>query len=446
MAALARCLLIAALTAVGGPALATNALALERGTPYREVRTTHEQFLADQPSRHERLRALRDIVRASPYGERGLQHIFKNFSGANAIDPTIPGVEGSARLLTSASPLQRKGYARELVYAAGLHNDTRFKLQAMNELRSRPWGSTDADLVAVHRPTGQRVRVEVKDVSLGSQQRTLGKLLAQIDKMAAERALTGELQYWVNRRAVLPAVKEYAMRRGVLVEGLVKTGAKSQGLDMAQLRRQIHGNATRADNARQFAAAAGLVFGPMLVFSGVDDLTVLWQAAGPGQPWTDAERRLALQRSLEVAGGAGITVYGATYAMSRFAGTPMQGTAFGIGRMAGAGGALMLGASQSVLIYRYVRGDVTGREFWVDQWAAAGGLAGVWLGGGLGAVIGGLLPLPGGTFVFRLFGSAGGGWLVPTVTTRLANSYYDWTMGEYDQRFEAKVYERYGVR
>lgn len=433
-----------------GMATALHAQALDLAQPgqwdidYRSVKSAHEKFLEGRPSRQARLQALRDIVRASPYGERGLKHIFKNFEGAHAIDPRIQGVEQSVRLLTSASKQQQKGYMRELTYASGFHNAPAFKLEAMNELRTRPWGNTDADLVTTHRATGQRVRIEVKDVSLDSQQRNLAKLKAQIDKMAAERLLTGELQYWVNRREVLPAIRDYALQRGVLVEGQVKTGATGRGVALKQLQRQIHHSALQIDRGRQFTAAAGLVFGPMLIADGLDEFGVLWDIKATGGTWSDADRWLALQRTLDIAGGTGLTVYGSTYAVSRFAGTPTQGTAFRAGRIAGAGGVVLIGAAQAVSVYRYARGDITGREFWTAQGVNAGAFAitraGSWLGG-----LGGTAFGPGGTTAGVLVGSTIGALVGVPIASRVAELIYVLTQREYDLLFGEKLYAKYGV-
>ena len=437
-------LIAAALGALSATCWGAEALTLSPGAPYRSVKTAHEQFLGERPSQQARLQALREIVRASPYGERGLTHIFKNFEGSHTIDPRIAGVEQSVRLLTSASQQQRKEYARELAYASGFQNHPEFKLEAMNELRVRPWGNTDADLVTSHRATGQRVRIEVKDVSIDSQQRNFTKLKEQIDKMALERMLTGELQYWVNRREVLPAIRDYALQRGVLVEGQVKTGSTSRGVDLKELQRQIHLSALELDRGRQFTSAAGLVFGPMLIADGAEEFGVLWHNNAQGGSWSEADRWLALQRALDVAGGAGITVYGGSYAVSRFAGHPTQGTAFRAGRVAGAGGVVLLGASQGVAIYRYARGDMTGREFWTAQGINVGTVAiaraGSWLGGLGGTVFG-----PGGTTAGVLVGGAFGSLVGPPIASRIANLVYVLTQREYDLLFGEKLYAKHGV-
>jgi hypothetical protein len=264
-------------------------------------------------------------------------------------------------------------------------------------------------------------------------------LKVQIDKMAAERMLTGDLQYFVNRREVLPALRNYALRRGVLVE------ERLTGKDMPQFMRKLHLSSLETDRRRQFTAAAGLVFGPMLIADGLAGFGEVWDADRAEGPWSASERWLALQRTLDVAGGVGITVYGSTYAVSRFAGTPQQGVAFRAGRIAGLGGVVFFGASQGVAAYRYARGDLTGREFWTAQGVNAGAFAmsraGSWLGGLGGGVFG-----PGGTAVGVMVGSAGGALVGVPVATIIADWIYIWTRQEYDLLFGEKLYAKYGVR
>jgi hypothetical protein len=101
-------------------------------------------------------------------GERGLQRVFKGFRGKMTLDPRIPGVEKSVRLLASSSAAQRKGYMREVLYATKIHANSRFELIEMGRKLDRPWGKTDADILFRHKATGQVLRMEVKDYSLSS--------------------------------------------------------------------------------------------------------------------------------------------------------------------------------------------------------------------------------------------------------------------------------------
>lgn len=194
------------------------------GGTYQEIKTWHEHLLATEPSLSQRRAAMRAVVRSGPLGERGLQRIFNNFEGRLALDPRIPGVERNVRLLASSSMSQRKGYVREVLYAANIHADRRFELVEMGRKLDRPWGKTDADILFRHKKTGRVIRLEVKDYSLRSQVTNEAKLKHQISKMAKEARLTGEQQIWINRRSVTPEIRRYATRRGVVVLANVGTG------------------------------------------------------------------------------------------------------------------------------------------------------------------------------------------------------------------------------
>lgn len=417
-----------------------------QGLAYQEVRSTHERFLEDRPSLAARREAMREIVRASPYGERGLVNLFSNFDGDRSLDPRIDGVEKSVRLLTSASPQQRKGYARELLYGTSLHHDSRFKLEAMNQVRVRPWGNTDADLVATHRATGQRVRIEVKQVSLASQQRDLRKYLEQIDKMAAERVATGELQFWVNRREVLPAVQQYAAKRGVVAVGSVKTGANSSGVDFSDLLHRIHLDSLRSDRFMQATASAGLIYGGVLIAEGASELLLLSAGGKDGLALSDQERRLAIERALDVLSGASLIGYGGSYVVSRFTGNPAQGAVFRFGRASGAAGVVLLGASQATFAYRYMQGDISGRDFWTAGWVNAGASAGFWVFSRAGAAAGAMVPIPGASIGGNLLGGLGGGWLGKIAAERSANWYFERTQRQYEDEFGRALYAHYRQR
>ncbi|TVO58591.1 hypothetical protein [Denitromonas halophila] len=209
---------------VSSVALAQNVAKPPVGGTYQEIKTWHERLLTTAPSLSQRQAGMRAVVRSGPLGQRGLQRIFNNFEGRLALDPRIPGVERNARLLASSSKSQRKGYVREVLYAANIHADRRFELIEMGRKLDRPWGKTDADILFRHKKTARVVRLEVKDYSLRSQVTNEAKLKHQISKMTKEARLTGEQQVWINRRSVTPEIHRYATRRGVMVLSNVGTG------------------------------------------------------------------------------------------------------------------------------------------------------------------------------------------------------------------------------
>jgi hypothetical protein len=93
--------LLALLMAIPWRALARDVGGASTNMTYREVKTWHQEFLASIPSGAERTNAIRDVLRSSRTGERGLQRVYKNFDGRWWIDPRVPGVEQSALLQRS---------------------------------------------------------------------------------------------------------------------------------------------------------------------------------------------------------------------------------------------------------------------------------------------------------------------------------------------------------
>ena len=254
---------------------ASEITGLNEGMTYREVKTAHESFLQGNPTREQRLEYLRSITKISRYGERGSNNLFRNFEGNHSIDPRIPGVEKSVRLLMSGSKSQRKGYARELVYAVGYHNGPRFTLVGMNQIVKRSWGNTDKDIVIRHKSTGLYARNEVKDISIGSQSTNIRDYKKQIDKMAREGRLTGQPQFWINAREVIPEIERYALSKGVTVHANVSTSSspKANRVAFIDVSNDIDRRMITAARNRSILGGAGLAFGALTL---VDSAPLAW--------------------------------------------------------------------------------------------------------------------------------------------------------------------------
>lgn len=430
------------------PAHPADLSGLNKDMTYREVKTWHEQFLRERPVPADRLDAMRSIVKTSQFGERGLNRIYGNFEGTRSIDPTIRGVEQTVLLQRSASNSQAKGYRRELLYAIEFHNDPRFSLEEMNRVLKRPWGHTDADIVIRHRPTGLYGRVEVKDVSLASQKTNLSRLKEQVDKMALEARSTGQVQFWMNRREVLPEFQEYANKRGVRVLGNVKTGRSSIGEAMPSQTAMdtVATDMAQASRRRAIAGSAGLAYGAwMLVESAPGAFyafqTVLNSETRTSQAW----RRLGEQGFYAVAGG-GMTLSGGALLWSRYASEGVQGKLFYLSRVGGIASITALGLGEVFLISRYVYGDVSSREFWTTQsvlgFSVVGGIAGFWVG----RAMAGLWASPLTIDLGAVLGGAVGTWAGQMTGTLVADYYYDWKFAELDRAFGEFVYARYGIK
>jgi hypothetical protein len=194
--------------------------------------THQEQASAlGEVTKSEKLAWMRSQVREGQYGQRGLDSLFKNFEGKGFIEPTIPGVTKNLRTLNSLSAQQAKGAARTLLFAIKAYQDPRFQLVAVDQPVTASYGRTDKDLVLRYRQTGQRSRIEVKDVKPDSQRADLERIKGQIYKMAAEYKRTGELQAWANRQETIPAIKEYAKQKGVPVYERTKQQSFTKILD-----------------------------------------------------------------------------------------------------------------------------------------------------------------------------------------------------------------------
>lgn len=434
------------LGAVAGPASAFDAGQISKTSTYQEVKTWHEQFLASKPSLAARTEAFREILRSSRVGERGLRSVYKNFDGRWSIDPRIPGVEQSVLLQRSSNELQAKGYRRELLYAIEFHNDPRFSLREMNRLLVREWGRTDADLSIRHRPTGLYGRVEVKDVSPQSQRTNLAKLKVQADKMALEARKTGQLQFWMNRRPVVPEFQAYASAKGIHVLGSVKTGRIDSGKVMpvehafATVDRQM----VRANARRAAMGGAGVAFGTWML---AETAPAVWESLkfilDPSTRTAHAWRAFGEQTSYFASGG-GMAVGGASMLASTYAREAAQIRLWTLARYGGAVALAGFGLGEMFLISRYMHGDVSSREFWTSQsilaFGAAGGIGGAWLGGVLAAAAN-----PGLSVYGSVVSSAIGAWSGSKLGRLLAERYYDWKYGKLDEAFGEWVYRRYGL-
>ena len=413
---------------------------------YASIRTWHEQYLATSPTQQGRVEALRKIVHSGSLGDRGLQRIFNNFEGRRAIDPSIPGVEKTVRLLASSNRAQVKGHTRELLYAMGIDNDGRNSLIEMGRKLDRPWGKTDADIVLRNHRTGLYGRIEVKNYSLRSQITNEAKLKAQMGKMAREARLTGQPQFWINRHGITPQLRRYAARSGILTLDKVGTGqrlpAGTQSFDQAL---------GKMDARFMRVAQRRAMFGGTMIGFGVglltESLPETWAAVqGLSDPKHPADwSRLGSAGSYSIA-GAGMIVSGSSLSFApRFA-EATQGRLYAFGKLGGAFSVVALGAGVVIDISRYRNGALSAEELWRRAAHAAsvtaGGATGAWLGGGITAIatVNPALVAAGGS---------AGGFLGARIMTYAGGVVLDQTMKaakrRHDQAFGESVYRRYDL-
>lgn len=412
---------------------------LKPGATYAEAKTWHEQFMGGNPTKSQRLDAMRTLILASPARSRGMEQIYHNFEGRYSIDPTIPGVEDSVLKQLSGSRQQAKGYRREVLYAVAYHNDPRFNLNEMNKPLKRSWGNTDADLVFTHKETGMSGRIEVKDYSLKSQKSNLPKLKHQIDKMALEGRKTGQKQFWMNSRGVIPEIWSHANHRGVFVSANVKTGktVAPDSIHISEAMTQQEHQFYRTDRNRLVIGSGGFAFGSLMLYDAlprvVHDLSALDSSGYATNQWLRAGESLS-----SVTSGAGMVVSGGAFIATKYASDVARPSLYSTGRIGGYVGLFALGAGEAFQISRYMNGDVLSQEFWTNQWVMGSASAGALSGGWVGFL---LAKGPMGTVA----GSSIGGALGQTFGRNTAQHYYEYKFGELDRAFGKWVYARYSV-
>lgn len=421
--------------------------AFKMGMKYQELKALHEQRLQMGQSRQQQLEDFRSIVRVSRYGDRGLERIFKNFDGKYAIDPTIPGVRHSVTLLASGSQSQSKGYVRELLYATAFHNDPRFELVEMNRIVKRDWGNTDKDLVVRHKTTDRYARIEVKDVSLTSQSNNIEDLKKQINKMAMEGRLTGQSQYWVNRRDVLPEIRRYASSKGINVYGNVSMGItpKNGLMSSKTFMDNVDKSISRSDRNRSVLAAGQLANGAWMLAESIpntfeDIQAVLNPEARTTQDWM----HLGSDLTADLAGST-MLLSGTLKSASRYASESLQGRSYSMSKNADRFAVAFIAADEAFLIWRYREGDVSSREFWTTQWLLGASMTGGYGGALLGRMIGTSVPLPSAGSIGSLLGGFTGNYFGRVIGKAWVNDYYDMKFGAIDKKFGEAVYKHYKV-
>jgi hypothetical protein len=444
-------LALAALTS-GTNVHAFDASGLRSGMSYQEVTTWHEKFLEGEPSKQDMRNAYREMVRASPLGDKGLNQIFRGFA-ADTLDPTIPGVDRTIRMQFSANPQQRKGYRREWLYANAISHDQRFVVVELDQPVRGDLGRTDKDIVLQHKKSNTPVRVEVKDVSLPSQIRNDEKLKRQIDGMAHEYKRTGEKQVWLNRRPIATTISTYAASRGVIAMGNVSTGRTYQSNHMSiksaldLIERDIAISSLTASRSRAFRSilsGAQIGAGAFLLYESVpaayaEVLSAHQLSGGEQNNWLG----LAQHGSMAMAGGT-MMLSGGALTGSLYATEAAAETLAGLGQWGGVAAIGFLVLAEGFTYARYSSGDISSREFWTQQWilgtSMGGATIGSWLGGSIGLVT------TGEPTIFSMLGGFVGAWSGGQLGQMTASTYYGWKFAELDDAFGMAVYARYGLQ
>lgn len=422
-------------------------LILSSQMSYEQKRNAYEAYLRQSPSNANRVDAARKVVSASRYGNRGLRRMLGNLDRSSDNEFVVkPGVEKSLLRLNSPSKVQSKGYMRELLYARSLHNDERFSLIGMNQQRKGKFGLTDADVVVRDKSAGIFSRIEVKDVSPESQKTNIIKYKRQIDKMALDGRARGEIQYWVNRRTAIPEIREYAKTKGVVVYDNVKTGRNRNDFSFDRVRDFINRDSASKASVRRLSASTSIVFGALLAKQGISELFDINDVMHTSDLWSaDMQLKFGQNLSTLIAGGAmsssGIANISRSFVEQRY-----QIGFTGASKALGVGAGLALISQEGFYISRYVRGDVSSREFWTSQWQMAGGAVGSAVGAVGGASIGAVTGNPILSSIGAMAGASIGSFTGGILTNAILNEFYITKFQKLDEEFGEFIYKIYQVQ
>lgn len=398
--------------------------------------THHEQTAAlEGITKADKAVWLRGQVLDSRYGQRGLNNLFKGFEGKGYLDPAIPGVTKNVTALSSLSQQQAKGAVRTLLYATKAYQDPRFQLVGVDQPVSAPYGRTDKDLVLRHRQTGQRTRVEVKDVKPASQRADLERIKGQIDKMAAEYKRTGELQVWANRQETIPAIKEYARQKGVPTYEKTKQTEFTKVLDDLERRSRVEASVKLAGGA--LSTGAGIV----LLYTSTRGLL---DAIRAGANDFTTNLRIGEQSSLLAAGG-GFTASGLAQLGSRFATT--ESTLAKLGSITKWGGrvgivGVILGEGIGIGVDYYNWDEMSARQKAMSKVQHGVSIGGMIAAFGVGCLVG--IETGPGALAFGV-AAAGATYAAARVATGMVEDSYNRLDDAQKEQVRAVIYQQYGV-
>lgn len=392
----------------------------------------------------------REAIRSTRYGNRGLNSVFKNFNPGHNIDWNIPGVKKNFDLIGSINPGQIKGAVRTQLYATTIYNTPGLQLLAIGEpvrdVASRRI-ITDKDILFRDLVTGRRYRMEVKDVSLGTQRTNMANYKRQILLMSQEARRTGEKQIWVNRREVAPEIAAYAKRLGVDTHGNVTTSKAPEVLKRNRALSEVLGKYSSVETMRQAAGFGAGVYGLYMMIRSAPQFFDAWKDfLGKGSRGEAEILRLA-QATTGFVGGGVLIASNFAPALQRFRpplppGAPVKGLRTvmrWMGKNAGRVAWVLIAVDLGFDVYLYTRGYMPARDFAVSVsgklFGLGGALAGAWIGAKGGAAIGagiGALFGPAGAgaggviggFVGSISGGIAGYWGGSTLAQTMVKSYY----------------------
>jgi hypothetical protein len=359
--------------------------------------------------------------------------------GAEAVLARTQGGLELAHRLAVDNRSVRKGALRAARVAGSIDSDPRFKLVELDQrvLDANGKLETDRDIVYRHRATGSLGRIEVKDVTPASQRSKKARYKRQIDLMSAEKKRTGQFQAFVNRRPVLPELREYARARGVAVYDNVVTSERNYEKQGTLAIGKVIDDIDRRTRVRFRRHATGAAFGVLTTVHHGKLAAHHWTRYMNGESHVS---EVAYHTLLSLSGGSLAASSAASMLSSQVNPSSRASRMLStMGKRAGVAGTAFAVGALGVRAYQWRSGAVTSRQFVLEAGTATGGLAGAWAGGAAGglagAKVGGVIGLvigpegvpPGaaiGGVVGTIAGALAGGWAGQTVAAYGIESFY----------------------
>lgn len=426
--------LIAAIACTMHQAHGQQTAAIRYRVPYSSAKPAITSGFTSESSLAQRRHAVLKAAEVG-YGSRAAGVL------GNSVDviATTPGGEGLALRMAVGNPAVRKGALRAARVAGALEGDPRFQVVALDQPVRDASGRliTDRDILYLHRATGALGRLEVKDVTTSSQRSNLRNYQRQIREMGLEQRKTGQQQAFVNRRSVIPELREYAEKYQVTVyENVVtsdRNAARQGTTPVTDVLNEI--DARHRLSFRLRSSATG--FGLLMAAREVPLALKAWQNYREGSGLLEEAEFRTL--STGAAGAFALSGSASTVASGMSPAGRWAGRLARVGRVANAAGWAFSAGALGVRGYQWYTGEISTRQMTTETVSAAGGIAGAWAGavtgGWAGAKIGGAVALVAGPeavpvgaaaggFIGTVSGAIGGGWAVQKLVSTGVDSIY----------------------
>ena len=413
---------------------------------------------ANATTRDQKLKIMRDTVGKGRHaGEPVLNRMFKNFDPVFVIlDPDLSGLKGNVILIASDNRNKSKGHARELIYANSIERDGRFKMISIGEPRKYPnlvgpEGSSgklitkgEADLSFFHKETGQKIRVEVKDIKVSTQISNLEQYKRQIINMRYDLLSKGELQVFANRHEVIRELKDFAKEHGVKVVENVssKTDPKPPSKSITSV---LNDSEIDCRNKARISALTGSTLQASVgIYFAIQSAIRLKNGIENFDHSEGATFRVAKDGAFFLSGLSFVSGQAANMALQNPKWEKSTYLKY-ISKFGARVGAGFAGLGEGFEIYSYVRGYQTPRDFWRGQSSMAGGLVGGLGGAYAGALVCAPIFPPFSSIVGGIVFGVGGGLFGSSIAEKATNTLYIFNDKQLDDRFTEILKKHYAM-